>query len=58
MIVGHDIVEAVAIDPLNHAAYKVVAKAVEGALVLLGVCAVGKTIAEGHICFAGKDGFA
>ena len=39
-IARHDIIKAVPIDPLDHGAHQVVAKTVEGALVLLGVRAV------------------
>ena len=39
-VAGHDVIEAVAIDPLDHGADQIVAKAVEGALVFLGVGAV------------------
>ena len=57
-VTGHDVIETVAIDPLDHGSYQVVAKAVEGALVLLGVGAVGKAIAHGHVGRAVKDGLA
>lgn len=39
-VAGHDIFKAVAIDPLDHVAYDVVAKAMKGSLILLGICAV------------------
>lgn len=54
----HDVIEAVAIDPLDHGADQIIAKAVEGTLVLLGVGAVGKAIAYGHVGRAVKDGLA
>ena len=54
----HDVVEAVAVDPLDHGADQVVPKAVEGALVLIGVGAVGETVAHGHVRLARKDGVA
>lgn len=57
-VAGHDIVKAVAVDPLDHAAYEVVAKAMKGSLMLLGICTVLESIAFVRICFAGKDGLA
>lgn len=54
----HDIVETVAVDPLDHGADQVVPEAMEGALVLLGVGAVGEAIAHGHVCLSFEDGFA
>lgn len=39
-VAGHDIVKSVIIDQLDHAAYEVVAKAMKGSLILLGICAV------------------
>lgn len=39
-VAGHDIVKAVAIDPLDHVVCEVVAKAMKGSLILLGICAV------------------
>ena len=57
-VAGHDIIEAVAIDPLDHGADQIVAKAVEGTLVLLGIGAVGKAIAYGHVGRAAEDRLA
>ena len=57
-VAGHDIIEAVAIDPLDHGADQIVAKAVESTLVFLGVGAVGKAVAYGHVDCAVKDGLA
>ena len=54
----HDVIEAVAVDPLDHGADQVVSEAVEGALVLLGIGAVGETVAHGHVRLARKDGVA
>ncbi len=56
LVAGHDVVEAVAIDPLDRGAHEVVAEAVEGALVFLAVGAVGEAVAHGHSGLAGKDG--
>lgn len=39
-ISGHHVVKAVAVNPLDHGANKVVAKSVKGAIVLLSVRAV------------------
>ena len=57
-VAGHDIIEAVAIDPLDHGADQIVAKAVESTLVFLGVGAVGKAVAYGHIGRAVEDRLA
>ena len=57
-VAGHDVIETVAIDPLDHGAYQVVAKAVEGTFVLLGVGAVGKAVTHSHVGRAAKDGLA
>ena len=57
-VAGHDVIEAVAIDPLDHGADQIVAKAVEGTLVLLGIGAVGKAVAYGHIGRAVEDRLA
>ena len=54
----HNILETVAIDPLDHEAYEVVAKAMEGSLVLLGIGAVGEAVAYSHISLAEKNGVA
>lgn len=54
----HDVIEAVAVDPLDHGADQVVSEAVEGALVLHGIGAVGETVAHGHVRLARKDGVA
>ena len=51
----HNVFEAVAVDPLDHGADQVVAKSVEGALVLLGVGAVGQAVAHGHVRLARED---
>lgn len=51
----HDVFEAVAVDPLDHGADQVVPETVEGALVLLGVSAVGEAVAHGHIRFSRMD---
>lgn len=39
-VAGHDVVEAVAVNPFDHGANEVVAKAVKGPLVLFGIGAV------------------
>lgn len=57
-VTGHDIVEAVAVDPLDHEAHQVVAEPVERALVLLRVGAVREAVAHGHVGAALKDGVA
>lgn len=57
-VTRHDVFEAVAVDPLDHGTDQVVSEAMEGALVLLGVGAVGETVAHGHIRLAHKDGVA
>ena len=54
----HHVVETVAVDPLDHGADQVVPEAMEGALVLLGIGAVGEAIAHGHVCLSFEDGFA
>lgn len=54
-VARHDVLEAVAVDPLDHGADQVVPETVEGALVLLGVSAVGEAVAHGHIRFSRKD---
>lgn len=51
----HDVFEAVTVDPLDHGADQVVPETVEGALVFLGVSAVGETVAHGHIRLSRKD---
>lgn len=57
-VARHDVLEAVAVDPLDHGADQVVAESVEGALVLLGVGAVGQAVAHGHVRLAREDGVA
>lgn len=57
-VARHDVLEAVAVDPLDHGADQVVAESVEDALVLLGVGAVGEAVAHGHVRLAGEDGIA
>ena len=57
-IARHDVIEAVSVDPFDHGANQIVAKAVEGALVFLGVGAVGQAIADGHIGCTIKNGLA
>ena len=57
-VARHDVLEAVAVDPLDHGADQVVAESVEGALVLLGVGAVGQSVAYGHVRLSGEDGVA
>lgn len=57
-VTRHDVVEAVAVDPLDHGADQVVPKAVEGTLVLIGVGAVGQAVAHGHVHLSGEDGVA
>lgn len=54
-VARHDVLKAVAVDPLDHGADQVVAESVEGALVLLGVGAVGQAIAHGHVRLARDD---
>ena len=54
-VARHDVLKAVAVDPLDHRADQVVAESVEGALVLLGVGAVGQAIAHGHVRLARDD---
>ena len=54
----HDIVETVAVNPLDHGADQVVPEAMESALVLLGVGAVGETVAHAHVRLSHKDGVA
>ena len=57
-VAGHDVIEAVDIDPVDHGADQIVAKAVEGTLVFLGVGAVGKAVSYGHIGRAVEDRLA
>ena len=57
-VARHDVVEGVAVDPLDHGADEVVAESVERALVLLRVRPVGEAVAHGHVRVSGEDGLA
>ena len=54
----HDVFEPVPIDGLDHKAHEIVAKAMEGALVLLGIAAVGEPVAHRHVRLALNDRLA
>lgn len=55
-VAGHDVVEAIAVNPLDHGANKIVSEPVKCSFVLFCIGAIRETIADGHVCLAIKDG--